>query len=246
MSVDPRVPADFTDRVMRAVVDTPRPSPTRAFAHAVAGRSLTEAHGALSVACRLLRRGTVPMTVRAQALALLVVVTGLASGGTALAAVAAYTTIGPIVEATIDRPVGDDPRTVPLVVPTLSDSIASPSPSPSLSLSDELWRPLRPGMMPSSVDSRDDVDPDEDEDADGGDDDVDEGDGGGEGGGAEDAAGAEHADGAEHDVDNVDGGEDADRPEGIDGTREPDDVGEGDDDEDAEDGDETLDDPPPG
>ena len=63
---------DFADRVMAAVGDEPRPSPTRSFIDALRARSLGDAVAAFRVALHLatVRRWSVGPRVRVQALAL--------------------------------------------------------------------------------------------------------------------------------------------------------------------------------
>ncbi len=121
----PSLPLGFTDEVMQAIGRAPRPSPTRSFRSAVGDRSIAEAGAALSVAWRIIRRNTsMPLMVRAQALALVVLVAGSIVGGGALAGVVAYQTVAPIVHA-ISEPVGDR-------APTSHDEVralAAPEPS---------------------------------------------------------------------------------------------------------------------
>ena len=117
------LPPGFTDEVMRAIGRAPRPSPARSFQSALRARSATEALGALSVALRIIRRSTsMPMMVRAQALALVLFIAGSMLGGGALAAVVAYQAVGPIVHA-ISEPAGDRDRSA-------NDAVQS-TPSPA-------------------------------------------------------------------------------------------------------------------
>lgn len=121
----PSLPPGFTDEVMQAIGRAPRPSPTRSFRSAVGDRSIAEADAALRVAWRIIRRNTsMPLMVRAQALALVVLVAGSMVGGGALAGVVAYQTVAPIVHA-ISKPVGDRAPTSHDEVRTL----AAPEPS---------------------------------------------------------------------------------------------------------------------
>lgn len=122
------VPPGFVDAVMRSVAAAPLPSPTRAFTSALQDRSTSEAQSALSVAWRLFRAGaTMPVLVRAQALALLLLVGGSAVGGGAIAAVATYQTVAPIVRSVVDSSADDGG----IPIPVLAEPSPTPTPAPS-------------------------------------------------------------------------------------------------------------------
>lgn len=124
------VPPGFVDAVMRSVADAPRPSPARAFTSALRDRSTTEAQGALGVAWRLIRASaTMPTMVRAQALALLLLVGGSVVGGSALAAVATYQAVVPIVRLVVD-PTSEEERAIP--EPAEPTSAPTPTPVPAV------------------------------------------------------------------------------------------------------------------
>ncbi len=110
-------PSDgFADRVMLAIADEPLPQPVRAFGIALVGGHLRTAAAALGDAWRTVTSGLAPVAVRAQALALvLVVLVGslTVAGG---AAVGAMGLLGPATPA--PSPSGPPP------------SVAQPSPSP--------------------------------------------------------------------------------------------------------------------
>ena len=96
-STDFSVPAGFADAVMGRVAASPAPMPVRTFWAAVLDRSAFDVLGSLAVAWRLVARGSaVPAMVRAQALALIVLVAASLLGGTTIAAAAAYRTVAPI------------------------------------------------------------------------------------------------------------------------------------------------------
>lgn len=122
------VPPGFVDAVMRSVAAAPAPSPSRAFTSALRDRSTSEVQGALSVAWRLFRAGaTMPVLVRAQALALLLLVGGSVVGAGTIAAVATYQTVVPIVRSVVD-PAADDGG---LPIPALAEPSPEPTPVPS-------------------------------------------------------------------------------------------------------------------
>jgi len=173
------LPPGFTDQVMRAIGLAPRPSPARGFWSAIRDRSIAEAGAALSVAWRIIRRSTtMPVMVRAQALALVVFVAGSMLGGGALAAVVAYQTVGPIVQA-ISEPAGDrarsdhdavqmPPSPAPLVVPRQTPVTVEPA-SPPLVGPDRPPSRLAPNdesRVPGDTDDADEDDPDEADEAD--------------------------------------------------------------------------------
>jgi hypothetical protein len=98
------LPETFIDDVMRRVDVAPRPMPVRSFWSAVQDRSAFDVVGSVAVAWRLLvAGGRVPVMVRAQAFALVLLVAVSIGGTGTLAAAAAYRTVAPIV-------FHDDPR----------------------------------------------------------------------------------------------------------------------------------------
>ena len=112
--------ADFTDRVMAAVVREPVPHPVRAFGSALAARRLGAVLASIRDAWRVALGGSTPMVFRAQALALALAVS---IGSLALAGGA---TVG-----TIDLLNANQPPRPSSTVPQPSRLPASPIPSPS-------------------------------------------------------------------------------------------------------------------
>lgn len=117
---------DFADRVMAAVAVQPLPQPVRAFGVALVAGHLRSAAAAVGDAWRVVTSGVVPIGVRAQALALVLVV---AVGSLTLAGGATVGAIG------LFGPDQATPSPSP-VVPAPSPSVApapsiGPSPSPS-------------------------------------------------------------------------------------------------------------------
>jgi hypothetical protein len=116
----PALPAGFADRVMAAVAREPLPQPTRAFGTALATRSLGAALAAIGDAWRVATGGRAPIAVRAQALALvLVVVAGSL-------AVAGGATVGAIDLLKATQPPHPSPS-----IPQPSQLQPTPSPSPT-------------------------------------------------------------------------------------------------------------------
>ena len=113
-------PAGFADRVMAAVAREPLPQPTRAFGTALAARRLGAAIATVGDAWRVAIGGRAPLAVRAQALALVLVVAG---GSLALAGGA---TVGAIDLFNATQPARPSPTT-----PQPSQLLPSPSPTPS-------------------------------------------------------------------------------------------------------------------
>lgn len=112
-------PVGFADRVMAAVAQEPLPQPARAFGIALGGRHLRAAVAAVGDAWRVVVRGSTPLGVRAQALALALVVTigSLAvAGGAAVGAIDLLTA---------------NPPTPSPTTPLPSELQPSPSPSPT-------------------------------------------------------------------------------------------------------------------
>ncbi|MGZ8438118.1 MAG: hypothetical protein ACXWXR_06205 [Candidatus Limnocylindrales bacterium] len=114
-------PSGFAERVMASIAAEPLPQPARAFGTAVASRRLGAALASLGDAWRVVIGGRVPMAVRAQAFALVLIV---AAGSLAVAGGA---TVG-----AIDLLNANQPHPSP-TAPQPSQPDASPSPSPSTS-----------------------------------------------------------------------------------------------------------------
>jgi hypothetical protein len=114
------VPAGFADRVMASIAREPLPQPARAFGAAVAARRLGAAVASIGDAWRVAVGGRAPMAVRAQALALVLVV---AAGSLALAGGA---TVGAIDLLNANQPPQPSPT-----APQPSEPQPSPSPTPS-------------------------------------------------------------------------------------------------------------------
>ena len=117
---------DFADRIMAAVHDEPLPQPVRAFGLALVAGRLRAAGSAIGDSWRVATSGFAPAAVRAQALALVLVVV---VGGVALAGGA---TVGAITLLTPNVPVAPSPSPSPTVAPTPS---SSPSDEPSATTS---------------------------------------------------------------------------------------------------------------
>ena len=117
---------DFADRVMAAVATEPLPQPVRAFGVALVAGHLRSAAAAVGDAWRVVTSSVVPVGVRAQALALVLVV---AVGSLTLAGGA---TVGAIGLLSPDRTTPSPSPVVPSpsVAPTPS---IGPTPSPSTS-----------------------------------------------------------------------------------------------------------------
>ena len=116
-------PADFTERVMAAVRAEPLPEPARAFTVAIAAGRLRAAAGAVSDAWRVMTRGFAPVAIRAQALALVLVIAGLGVALAGGAAVGAMSVLSP-------QPRPSQP------LPNVAPPSASPPPSVSASSAD--------------------------------------------------------------------------------------------------------------
>ncbi len=118
------VPAAFADSVMQRVATAPAPMPARTFWAAVRDRSAFDVLGALTVAWRLAARGgATPVLVRAQALAVIVLVAASLAGGTTIVAAAAYRTVAPFLIH--DRPLELLTEATPTDVP---DATRAPTP----------------------------------------------------------------------------------------------------------------------
>ena len=111
-------PVGFADRVMASVAGEPLPQPARAFGAAVATRRLGAALASIGDAWRVALGGPAPMAVRAQALALVLVV---AAGSLAVAGGA---TVGAIDLFNANQPPQPSPTT-----PRPTELLPSPSPT---------------------------------------------------------------------------------------------------------------------
>lgn len=116
----------FADRVMAAVAREPLPQPARAFGAALAARRLGAALASVGDAWRVAIGGSTPLAVRAQALALVLVVT------VGSLAVAGGATVGAIDLLNANHPPQPSPTT-PLPSGPLTSPSSSPTPSPSSS-----------------------------------------------------------------------------------------------------------------
>jgi hypothetical protein len=134
-------PSDgFKDRVMGAIAAEPLPAPVRAVGAAARGRRLAALVGSFGDAWRVAWSGGRPFAVRAQALALvLVVVVALGSAGS-LALVGGWNALSPL--RSPDMTPAASPELTPLPTPT-------PSPSPSESAEPS----AEPSESPGSSDS---------------------------------------------------------------------------------------------
>jgi uncharacterized membrane protein YgcG len=116
-------PAGFADRVMTAIAHEPLPQPARAFGAALAGRRLGAALASIGDAWRVVVGRSTPLSVRAQALALVLVVT------VGSLAVVGGATVGAISLLNASQPPHPSPT-----APQPSQPPTSPSPSPSPSI----------------------------------------------------------------------------------------------------------------
>ena len=133
-----RPPLGFADRVMAAVAEEPLPQPARAFRVALVGGRLGAALASVGDAWRVVVGGSTPLGVRAQALALVLVVT---IGSLAVAGGAA---VGAIDLLTANPPTTPSPTT-----PLPNELQPSPSPSPNPSPSPSPDRSPNPSPSPS-------------------------------------------------------------------------------------------------
>jgi len=121
-TTSPVVPSDgFADRVMAAIADEPLPQPARAFRLALGAGRVGAAIAAVRDAARLISVPRVPLAVRAQAFALVLIVAIGSLGVVGGAAVGASALLR-----------GTTPPVPSPSVPLPSDS-PSPSPSPTMS-----------------------------------------------------------------------------------------------------------------
>lgn len=138
---------DFADRVMAAVAVEPLPQPVRAFGVALVAGHLRSAAAAVGDAWRVVSSGVVPGAVRAQALALVLVV---AVGSLTIAGGATVGAIGllsPDQATPSPSPVLPSPSVAP------SPSIG-PTPSPSASVEpSEAASPTSSGTAPSRTET---------------------------------------------------------------------------------------------
>jgi hypothetical protein len=117
----------FADRVMLAIADEPLPQPVRAFGLALVGGHLRSAAAAVGDAWRTIASSPAPLAVRAQALALVLVV---AVGSLAIAGGAAVGAFG-LLDGNRSSPIPSGPP--PSAAPSPSPSPdATPSPSPEV------------------------------------------------------------------------------------------------------------------
>jgi hypothetical protein len=125
-----RLPAGFTDRVMVAVASEALPHPMRAFGAALVTRRAGAALASIGDAWRVSAGRSVPMAVRAQALALVLVVMlgSLAVAGGAAAGAFGLLSPQPFVSPGATAPIPSEAP--PSTAPTASTS-PSPDPSPS-------------------------------------------------------------------------------------------------------------------
>ncbi|HEY8437829.1 MAG TPA: hypothetical protein VIK65_04360, partial [Candidatus Limnocylindrales bacterium] len=121
-------PAGFTDRVMAAVEAEPLPQPARAFTLALLAGRIRTAASAVGDSWRVATSGFAPAAIRAQALALVLVVAGLSLALVGGAAVGAINVLTP---APSTAPVLPAPSVSPSLVPSPAPSDASPSPTAS-------------------------------------------------------------------------------------------------------------------
>lgn len=138
-------PAGFADRVMAAISHEPLPQPARAFGTALAGRRLGAALASVGDAWRVVVGGSTPFSVRAQALALVLVVT------VGSLAVAGGATVGAISLLNASQPPHPSPT-----LPEPSQPPISPSPSPSPSIS--VAPPTESGPSPDASETPDGTD----------------------------------------------------------------------------------------
>ena len=115
-----RPAAGFVDQVMAAVAGEPLPQPAHAFTVALLSGRLRAAIASVGDAWRVAGGGSTPVFVRAQALALVLVLT---IGSLALAGGA---TVGAIQLLSANQPATPNPTT-----PAPTEPLASPTPSPS-------------------------------------------------------------------------------------------------------------------
>jgi hypothetical protein len=133
-----RPPAGFVDRVMAAIGAEPLPQPARAFGVALLGGRLRAAIGSLGDAWRVVGGSSTPLVVRAQALAIVLVVT------IGSLAVAGGATVG-----AIDRLSAITPATPIPTTPVPTGPVTSPLPSASPSSTPDPARYASPDTSPT-------------------------------------------------------------------------------------------------
>ena len=136
--IDIRPPAGFADRVMAAIAAEPLPQPARAFGVALLGGRLRPAIASVGDAWRVVGGGPTPLVVRAQALALVLVVTigSLAiAGGATVGAIDLLSAIAPV--------------TPPPTTPAPTGPVTSPLPSASPSSTPDPARYASPDASPT-------------------------------------------------------------------------------------------------
>ncbi len=123
---DVRPSPGFADRVMGAIADEPLPAPVVAAGAAARGARLGAMLAAFGDLWRVAWTGGRPLAVRAQALAIVLVILVVAGSVTSLAAVGALNVLTPNRSPDLTPAVSPSPSVAP--TPTLSPS---PSPSPT-------------------------------------------------------------------------------------------------------------------
>ncbi len=122
---------DFVDRVMAAVAQEPRPSPSRVLLRSLARLHFGDAWATVATAGHLAfgRSGAIPALLRAQSLLLVLALGVTLGGGGTLAAAGAIRVIEDRLQAPrVEQPVVG-PAVIPSPAPTLAiDPDASPSP----------------------------------------------------------------------------------------------------------------------
>jgi len=145
--IDIRPPAGFVDRVMAAVASEPLPQPARAFRVALLGGRLRPAMASLGDAWRVLGGGSRPLIVRAQALALVMLVTigSLAiAGGATVGAIDLLSAIAPVSPPpTAPAPTGPITSPLPSASPGATP-VRSPDASPDASPTPEATETTEP------------------------------------------------------------------------------------------------------
>jgi uncharacterized membrane protein YgcG len=138
-SVAPAV--DFADRVMAAVAEQPLPQPVRAFGLALAAGRVRAAIAAIGDAWRVVTSGFAPALVRAQALALVLLVGILSLGVVGGTTAAAFGLLSP------------QPSSAPTVPPPSPSpsTLVSPSPSPTPSQAAEPTDTAEPTRTPEAT-----------------------------------------------------------------------------------------------
>lgn len=152
-----RPPAGFADQVMAAVAGEPLPQPARAFKVALLGGRLRAAIASLGDAWRVVGGGSTPVFVRAQALALVLVLTigslALAGGAT----VGAIDLLSADQSTTPNQPTSGptEPLASPMAEPSPSSTPdASPDASPEPSPTPEASETTQPTPIETPTDTQ--------------------------------------------------------------------------------------------